>query len=67
MLFMSLNDIRRLILPTPDLPGISSLTIFCVFGRGFGRLGTTALALSVKSDKKESRCDANFFKAFSKS
>ena len=67
-LFMSLNEIRRLMLPTPDLsPVLSSLTIFCVFGRGLGRLGITAPALRVRSDKNESRCAANFCSACSKS
>ena len=55
-------------LPTPDLrPTASSLTTFCVFGRALGLLGTMAPALRVKSDKNESRWEANFFKAFSKS
>ena len=67
-LFMSLNEIRRLMLPTPDLrPVTSSLIIFCVFGRGFGRLGSTAPAVKVRSDKNESRCAANFCRACSKS
>ena len=67
-LFMSLNEIRRLMLPTPDLsPVLSSLIIFCVFGRGLGRLGITAPALKVRSDKNESRCAANFCSACSKS
>lgn len=55
-------------LPTPDLrPAASSLTIFCVLGRALGLLGTTAPALRVRSDKNESRWEANFFRAFSKS
>lgn len=61
---MSLNEIRRRRLP-PDLR--SSFTIFCVFGRAFGRLGMTAPALKDKSIKKDSLWEANFFKAFSKS
>ena len=68
MLFMSLKEIRRLMLPTPDFnPAFSSLTILCVFGRGLGRLGTTAPALSVKSDRNDSLSKANFLKALSKS
>ena len=55
-------------LPTADLgPVASSLTIFCVFGRGLGRLGITAPALKFRSDRNESLSDANFRKAFSKS
>ena len=59
---------RLRILPTPDLrPAASSLTIFCVFGLALGLLGTTAPALRVRSDRNESRWEANFFRAFSKS
>lgn len=65
---MSRNDILRLILPTPDFsPLPSSLTIRCVFGRGLGRLGTTAPALRLRSDRKDSLSEANFLSAFSKS
>ena len=68
ILFISRKEIRLRILPTPDLrPAASSLTILCVFGLAFGLLGITAPALRVKSDKNESRWEANFFKAFSKS
>ena len=68
MLFMSLNDIRRLMLPTLAFrPVLSSPNIFWVFSRGFGRLGTTAPALRVKSAKNDSRSEANFRSAFSKS
>lgn len=67
-LFISLKEMRRLMLPIPDFNSeLSSLMILCVFGRGFGRLGITAPALRVRSVKNESRCDANFFSAFSKS
>ena len=56
-------------LPTPDLspPFSSVLTILWVFGLAFGRLGTTAPALRVRSVKKESLSEANFRKALSKS
>lgn len=68
MLLMSRNEIRRLMLPTPDLRvKVSSLTIFCVFGRALGRFGMIAPALRVKSSKKESRSEANFRSALSKS
>ena len=68
ILFISRKEIRLRMLPTPDLrPAASSLTIFCVLGRALGLLGNTAPALRVKSDRKESRWEANFFKAFSKS
>ncbi len=68
ILFISRKEIRLRMLPTPDLRLIgSSLTILCVFGRALGLLGTTAPALRVKSDRNESRWEANFFKAFSKS
>lgn len=59
---------RRLMLPTPDFkPALSSLIILCVFGLGLGRLGTTAPALRVRSDRNESRSEANFRNALSKS
>lgn len=65
---MSRNDMRRLIVPTPDFkPAFSSLIILCVFGRGFGRLGITAPALRVRSAKNESLSEANLRNAFSKS
>ena len=68
ILLMSRKDMRRLMLPTPDFkPALSSLTILCVFGRGLGRLATTAPALRVRSDRNESRSDANFRNALSKS
>lgn len=68
MLLMSRNDMRRLIVPTPDFkPAFSSLMILCVFGRSFGRLGITAPALRVRSAKNESLSEANFRNAFSKS
>ena len=68
MLLMSLNDILRLILPTPDLEmGGSSPTIFCVLGRGLGRFGSTAPALRDRSERNESLSLANFLSAFSKS
>lgn len=56
-------------LPTPDFmpPPSSLLTILWVFGRAFGRLGTTAPALRVRSVKKESLSVANFRNALSKS
>lgn len=55
-------------LPTPDLrAALSSLTILWVFGRAFGRLGTTAPALRVKSVRKDSLSVANFRNALSKS
>lgn len=67
-LLMSRNDMRRLMLPTPDFkPAFSSLMIFCVFGRGFGRLGITAPAVRVRSAKNESLSEANLRNAFSKS
>ena len=68
MLVMSLKEIFRRKLPTPDFEIVdSSATIFWVLARGFGRLGTTAPALRVKSDRKESLSEANFRRAFSKS
>lgn len=68
MLLISRNDMRRLILPTPDFkPAFSSLMILCVLGRSFGRLGITAPALRVRSAKNESLSEANFRNAFSKS
>jgi hypothetical protein len=47
--------------------GLSSATILCVRGLGFGRAGTTAPALRVKSDRKDSLSDANLNNALSKS
>lgn len=69
MLFMSRNDIRRRMLPTPDLrpPPSSLFTILWVFGLALGRFGTTAPALRVKSVKKDSLSVANFRNALSKS
>lgn len=72
MLFISRKDMWRRTLPKPDFnPDTSSATIFCVFGcdfcRGFGRSGTIAPALTVRSARKESRSEANLCKALSKS
>ena len=68
ILFISRNEILRLILPTPDFSiAASSPTIFCVLGRAFGRLGTTAPAPKLRSVRKESRSVANFRSALSKS
>ena len=67
-LLMSRKDKRRLMLPTPDLrPLGSSLVIRLVFGRGFNLVGVIAPALSVKSERNESRSDANLRRALSKS
>ena len=68
MLPMSLNDILRLMLPTPDLETVaSSATILCVLGLGFGRFGITAPALNERSERNESLSEANFRRALSKS
>jgi len=67
-LLISLNEILRLMLPTPDLDTVaSSATILCVLGLGFDRFGTTAPALNVRSERNESLSEANFRRAFSKS
>lgn len=63
-------DIRLRMLPTPDdlVFAISSPSIFCVLGRGFGRFcGVAVPALNCISSRKLSRSDANLRRAFSKS
>lgn len=68
MLVISRNDIRRRMLPTPDFIVIeSSLNILCVLGLDLVRMVGTTPAASDRSDRKESRSDANFRSAFSKS
>ena len=67
-LVISLKEILRLTLPMLGFSTLlSSLTIFCVLGRGLGFGGTTAPALKVRSERNESLSDANLRKAFSKS
>lgn len=65
---MSLKETRRRMLPSPDLRAeASSLTILWVLGLGFGRFGTIAPALKVRSERNESLSEANFRNALSKS
>ena len=67
-LVMSRKDILRLTLPMLGFNTLlSSVTIFCVLGRGLGFGGTTAPALKVRSERNESLSDANLRNAFSKS
>lgn len=72
MLLISRKDICLRTLPMPDFSGfveagLSSDTILCVRGLGFGRAGMTAPALRDKSDRKDSLSDANLSNALSKS
>ena len=65
---ISRNEMRRRMLPIPDLrPETSSLTMRCGLALGFGFSLTTAPALRVKSFTKVSRSLANFRSALSKS
>lgn len=74
MLFMSRKDMWRRTLPMPDFNGFvevgrccSSAAGFCGRGRGRGRGCVMAPALKLRSDRKDSRSEANFIRALSKS